>query len=163
MKILNLGSGTCGFSVKRALRSLKRCSVDVRSLRAIKQRQDLRKKNLTYWHWFEASKELKDRYGQTDLNTGWWFEPKDLNNWIIPLVGKIWEAYNYTMLVFCVKKVEQKARAEAVGDIIRPCELLDLDLEEDGEDMKVQEEVLVYHSNSQFVPDWGLTADGFES
>ena len=51
------------------------------------------------------------------------------------------------MLVFCVKKVEQKA----VGDIIRPCELLDLDLEEDGEDMKVQEEVLVYHSNSQFV------------
>eukprot|EP00439_Symbiodinium_sp_Y106_P074654 s1672_g14.t1 len=110
-------------------------------------------KNLTYWHWFEASKELKDRYGQTDLNTGWWFEPKDLNNWIIPLVGKIWEAYNYTML----------ARAEAVGDIIRPCELLDLDLEEDGEDMKVQEEVLVYHSNSQFVPDWGLTADGFES
>ena len=120
-------------------------------------------KNLTYWHWFEASKELKDRYGQTDLNTGWWFEPKDLNNWIIPLVGKIWEAYNYTMLVFCVKKVEQKARAEAVGDIIRPCELLDLDLEEDGEDMKVQEEVLVYHSNSQFVPDWGLTADGFES
>ena len=62
-----------------------------------------------------------------------------------------------------MKKVEQKARAEAVGDIIRPCELLDLDLEEDEEDMKVQEEVLVYHSNSKFVPDWGLTADGFES
>ena len=120
-------------------------------------------KNLTYWHWIEASKELKDRYGQTDLNTGWWYEPKDLNNWIIPLVGKIWEAYNYTMLVFCVKKVEQKARADAVGDIIRPSELLDLALEDDGEDMKVQEEVLVYHSNSQFVPDWGLTADGFES
>ena len=45
-------------------------------------------KNLTYWHWIEASKELKDRYGQTDLNTGWWYEPKDLNNWMIPLVAK---------------------------------------------------------------------------
>ena len=33
-------------------------------------------KNLTYWHWIEASKELKDRYGQTDLNTGWWYEPR---------------------------------------------------------------------------------------
>ena len=61
-------------------------------------------KYLTYWHWIEASEELKERYGQKDLNTGWWYEPKDLNNWIIPLVGKIWEAYNYTMLVFCVRK-----------------------------------------------------------
>ena len=38
------------------------------------------------------------------------------------------------MLVFCVKKVEQKARADAVGDIIRPSELLDLALEDDGEE-----------------------------
>ena len=86
-------------------------------------------KPVTYWHWFGASKALVERYSETDIQTGQVFTPTDLNSWIQPLTGKIWDAYNYTMLVYCMKKVEQKAQGEAHGEILQGQKLMDLDME----------------------------------
>ena len=59
---------------------------------------------LTYFHWYGASSALKWNLMQMDVNTGQWFSPTDFNSWVMPLSGKIWDAYNFTMCFFVKRK-----------------------------------------------------------
>ena len=113
-------------------------------------------KQLTYWFWFAASEQLCKMYSEEDIQTKRMFPPTDLNNWILPLAGKIWAAYNYTMLVYCMRKVEQKAECQAKGEILETEQLMEMDVEVSDEDLEDRE--VVYHSHvTDFLPDWGAT------
>ena len=135
--------------------------------------------------WHQASETLKSRCSQMDIYTKKWHTPQDLNSFIMPLSGMIWKAFNNTILLFCLKTIQEgERRAACNGGTSDPSIEAVLSLrnpppesdEEESEEEKYERgeepffDSFILVSNVAPVeataffsmPDWGSTADGYD-
>ena len=137
--------------------------------------------------WHKASDELINRCSQMDIYTKFWHKPQDLNSFIMPLSGMIWRAFNNTILLFCLKTIQEgERRAAADGGTSDPSQQAVLSLrdplpESDDDEDESEEEryergdepyfdsyilvsnVAPVEATAFFsMPDWGSTADGYD-
>ena len=135
--------------------------------------------------WHKASEALIYRCSQMDIYTNVWHKPQDLNSFIMPLSGMIWKAFNNTILLFCLKTIQEgERRAAADGGTSDPSQQAVLSLRdplpESDEDESEEEryergdepyfDSFILVSNVAPVdataffsmPDWGSTADGYD-
>ena len=134
--------------------------------------------------WHSASDELINRCSQMDIYTKYWHKPRDLNSFIMPLSGMIWKAFNNTILLFCLKTIQEGERRQppTAGQVIlhnrrsfhfvtlRPSLIRDSSEEryEKGDEPYFDSYILVSNvapveATAFFsIPDWGSTADGYD-
>ena len=134
--------------------------------------------------WHSASEELINRCSQMDIYTKYWHKPRDLNSFIMPLSGMIWKAFNNTILLFCLKTIQEgERRAAANGGTSDPSQQAVLSLRdpppesdsdsseeryEKGDEPYFDSYILVSNvapveATAFFsIPDWGSTADGYD-